>query len=127
MLLTQPPLGARDVAVIALAPAVSEELLFRGALVGTLGPSPASICAVAAIFGALHVSGGRNYASGAFATAVGVLYGYVYVVTGSVWAAALSHSTGNLTSAAAWLAQQPAGWVSADSSVDDGDVPPRSV
>jgi uncharacterized protein len=119
---TRPPLSVpQDLLPVAIVPAVSEEFFFRGALVGNLGASAPAVLLVAAIFGALHVSGSRNYASGVFAACVGVLYGTVFVVTGSVWAAALSHGVGNATSAALWLGQQSPKWLSMESDSESAD------
>jgi uncharacterized protein len=123
VLLTRPPLSAYEIFIVACIPAFSEEMVFRGALVGLIGPSPLSVLSVALLFGTLHVSGGRNFSSGVFATYAGLLYGVIYVVTGSVWAAVLSHCVGNVTSAASWLLEQPPGWVAGE-SMDEGDGGP---
>lgn len=93
-----------DIAFIACLPAVSEEILFRGAVVGNLGGGAGAVVLVALIFGYLHVSGPRNYASGIFAAVAGVAYGMVYIYSASVLAAALAHCVGNLSSASVWLA-----------------------
>ena len=97
----------RDIALVAGLPAATEELLFRGAVVGNLGGTPGAAALAALIFGYLHVGGLRNYASGIFAGAAGAAYGFVYISTGSVWAAAVAHAVGNLTSAATWVRTQP--------------------
>jgi Type II CAAX prenyl endopeptidase Rce1-like len=122
LLLTRPPVEAPDLLLIACVPAFAEELLFRGALVGSLGASAFAVLIVAALFGALHVSGGRNVASGVFAAWAGAVYGGVYVATGSVWAAALAHGAGNASSAAVWLRAQPPKWLSMESD-DEGALP----
>ena len=92
-----------DIALIACLPAVSEEILFRGAVVGNLGGGTGAVALVALIFGYLHVSGPRNYASGVFAAIAGVAYGMVYVSSASVLAAAVAHCVGNISSASVWL------------------------
>ena len=74
---TSPPLSATDIAVVACVPAASEEILFRGGLVSLLGFSYPAVAVSGIVFGALHVSGGRNAASGFFATVAGILYGWV--------------------------------------------------
>lgn len=95
-----------DVIIIACLPAVAEEILFRGGLVGLLGWTLPSVIATGAVFGVLHASGGRNYASAIFAGNVGILYGIVYLQTGSLTAAMLAHCVGNSASAATWLYTQ---------------------
>jgi uncharacterized protein len=103
VLQTDPVMDAADIALIACLPAVSEEILFRGAVVGNLGGGTGAVLLVALLFGYLHVSGPRNYASGIFAGVAGVVYGLVYVSSASVLAAAVAHCVGNLSSAAVWL------------------------
>lgn len=107
ILTTIPEMRSRDVALVASLPAATEEILFRGAVVGNLGGTPGAVAVAALIFGYLHISGPRNYASGLFAGAAGAAYGFVYISTGSVWAAAVAHVVGNLTSAATWIHTQP--------------------
>lgn len=97
----------QDIALIAGLPAAAEEVLFRGAVVGNLGGTPGAVAVAALIFGYLHVSGLRNYASGIFAGAAGAAYGFVYISTGSVYPAIVAHVVGNMTSAATWIHTQP--------------------
>jgi uncharacterized protein len=105
--MTSPPLKLSHVALVACLPAITEELLFRGALVGNLGGSASAATVVALLFGFLHITGPRNYASGVFATAAGFVYGILYITTASVWIAAVAHAVGNVTSAALWKVTQP--------------------
>ena len=53
-------------------------------------------------FGVLHNSGGRNPAFAAWSTAVGCLYGWLFLLTQNLHAAMLAHSIANLASAALW-------------------------
>eukprot|EP00892_Ulva_mutabilis_P007153 jgi/Ulvmu1/480/UM001_0488.1 len=107
VLSTIPEMRSRDIALVASLPAATEEILFRGAVVGNLGGTPGAVALAALIFGYLHISGPRNYASGVFAGAAGVAYGLVYISSGSVLAAAVAHAVGNVTSAASWVHTQP--------------------
>lgn len=107
VLRTQPEMGAADIVQIACLPAVSEEILFRGAVVGNLGGGTGAVALVALLFGYLHVSGPRNYASGIFAGIAGLVYGLVFTYSASVLAPAVAHCVGNLSSAAVWLATNP--------------------
>jgi uncharacterized protein len=122
VLLTRPPLSRLDIAALACYPAFSEELLFRGALLGNLGDSLPVLALVSLLFGALHYGGGRNASSAVFATAAGAAFGGVLLATRSVWAAIICHGVGNITSAALWMSGQPQSWV-LGLSVDSGDEP----
>lgn len=98
------PLGPADLLVVSLLPGLSEELLFRGALVPAIAPDWRGAVIAGLVFGALHSGGGRNAAFAAWASAVGCLYGALLLSTGSLWVPALAHSTANLASAALWKA-----------------------
>jgi membrane protease YdiL (CAAX protease family) len=101
--------GYPDAALIALLSGVSEELLFRGALVPATWPDARGVLAAGALFGLLHVSGGRNFAYAAWASAVGWLYGAAFLATGNVWVPAGAHAAANFASAALWLSRQQQG------------------
>jgi membrane protease YdiL (CAAX protease family) len=119
VLLTDPGLSPAGVCVVACLPAISEEILFRGAVVGGCGHSGLAVIATGLFFGLLHVSGGRSYASGVFASFAGCLYGVVYVLQASVASAAVAHAVGNLSSASLWLLQR--GDVQVLQGVDEAD------
>ena len=103
---------------VSVLPGLSEELLFRGALLPlfpnawyarccletiTIARYPRAGVAVAGgVFGLLHNNGGRNLAFSAWAAAVGAAYGTVFVLTGNVLVPCLSHALSNLASAAWW-------------------------
>eukprot|EP00667_Euglena_gracilis_P018159 EG_transcript_19254 len=72
-----PRLTDADLLWVAILPAWSEELVFRGVLQPALGNGWLGLCGAAAVFGALHNSGGRTAAFSVWATAVGALYGLV--------------------------------------------------
>lgn len=93
-----------DVAVVSVLPALAEELLFRGALLPAVSPDWRGAVVAGLVFGALHVNGGRNVAFGAWAAAVGGVYGALFLATGNLWAPAAAHAVANAASAAAWLA-----------------------
>lgn len=114
-------LNAADVVYVSVLPGLSEELLFRGGLL-PLFPSPwyvpcwylctfgpqhrprAGVAVAGSVFGLLHNNGGRNLAFSMWATAVGVAYGTVFVLTGNVLVPCLSHALSNLASAWRWRA-----------------------
>ncbi|GFR40052.1 hypothetical protein Agub_g590 [Astrephomene gubernaculifera] len=100
------PLGPASILLVALASGLPEELLFRGALLPATFPDWRGVLLAAALFGALHNSGGRNPAFALWAGAVGALYGAAFLATGNVWVPAAAHVTANAASALLWKA----GW-----------------
>jgi len=83
-----PSLGIREVLVLALCSAVSEEIFFRGVLQREIG-----IVAASVIFGLLHPLG---IAYVVWAAAVGAGFGALFVATGSLVAPAAAHGVYNL-------------------------------
>jgi len=66
-------LGRRDILALNLAVSCSEELFFRGFLLGVIGVIPSAI-----IFGAMHYIGYASKLEVAYALSVGLLLGYLY-------------------------------------------------
>ena len=92
------------VLALALAPAVAEELLFRGLLLGRLKSSLGTGTALvlsSLLFGAIHL----DFAQGAAAVVLGLYLGALTLGTGSTHAAILCHGANNLAAigAARWL------------------------
>jgi membrane protease YdiL (CAAX protease family) len=82
--------GAGDgwLVAMAAASAVGEELLFRGVLVPAIG-----VPLQAVIFGALHQVGGRaRWGWMAWATVMGVLFGGLFAMTGSLIGPVVAHA-----------------------------------
>jgi membrane protease YdiL (CAAX protease family) len=92
---TSPTIFFANVVVFAVIPAVSEELFFRGFLVGTLKRVTGLHAAVwisAIIFSLLHFQ-----FLGFFSRVIlGALMGYFYVYSGSLWASIIAHFMHNL-------------------------------
>jgi membrane protease YdiL (CAAX protease family) len=85
------PLTGKEIAILAGASAIGEEMLFRGALQPWIG-----IWAQAALFALLHVGPGRRYLPWtAWAFAVGVGFGYLARATGDLGAPIVAHATIN--------------------------------
>lgn len=76
---------------LALATAVSEELFFRGALLGLVGVWPQAL-----LFGLLHPATRRGWSYTLFTFVAGLAFGYATLWTGSLWAAMLAHFVINL-------------------------------
>lgn len=80
----------------AMVPAFCEEFLFRGAILSSLKPfgkAPAIIIS-AVLFGLMH----QNAEQLLYATAAGLVLGYVVYETGSMWCAILIHFVNNFIS-----------------------------
>lgn len=92
--------------VVALAPAVCEELVFRGFILSglrKLGSAPAAIAISSLLFGATHGMLQQSLS----AVAIGMVIGFVAVQTGSLYPCILLHFTHNgLTVTASRLAQR---------------------
>lgn len=82
---------------LAILPALLEEWLFRGIMMGRLIPTIGKWPAVflsAFVFGLMHL----NPAQSIFAFGFGIFAGYAYLRTGSIWFAALIHMLNNAVS-----------------------------
>ena len=80
---------------LAVAPALGEELLFRGLLLGRLSErwgAPAGLAGSSLLFAALH----PDWAQAAAAGVLGLYLGALTLRTGSLYAALLFHGTNNL-------------------------------
>lgn len=80
-------IGMREVAVIAVAAGVGEELLFRGALQPEIGLIPASL-----VFGALHTGGRGTLAFGCWVAVMGAALGWLAAATGGLLAPIVAHA-----------------------------------
>ncbi|MDZ7703419.1 MAG: CPBP family intramembrane glutamic endopeptidase [Trueperaceae bacterium] len=89
--LSRVPLSLPVVVGLALATSVSEELLFRGALLAWLGVWPQAL-----LFGLFHPVPLRAWGYQAYTVVAGLVFGYLTVATGSLWAALLAHFVVNV-------------------------------
>lgn len=78
----------------AIVPAICEEYLFRGAVLGLLLPfgRTAAIIGSSVLFGFMH----QNPLQLFYTVFMGVILGYIYVKTKSIWACVLLHFFNNL-------------------------------
>ncbi len=80
-----------DVALLAIMPALGEEILFRGVVQPEIGLIAASL-----LFGLLHSGFSRQLLPyGVWSTAVGLLLGGLYLATGSLWGSIAAHALVN--------------------------------
>ncbi|XP_022726450.1 uncharacterized protein LOC111282576 isoform X1 [Durio zibethinus] len=91
-----------DYLVVAFLPGMSEELLFRGALLPIFGLDWKSVLVVATLFGVLHLGNGRKYSFAVWATFVGIVYGYATIISSSVVVPMASHALNNLVGGILW-------------------------
>ncbi|MBR5451787.1 MAG: CPBP family intramembrane metalloprotease [Clostridia bacterium] len=83
-----------NLVTIAVIPALFEEFAYRGIFMGLLRKKlscPASIIISAAAFGLIH----GNFAQMPFAFLMGLLLGYLYAASGSLWVPMLVHLLNN--------------------------------
>jgi len=85
------PLAGKEIVVLAVASAIGEELLFRGALQPWIGLWPQAV-----IFAALHVGPGSRFLPWtASALALGVGFGYMFSLMGDLGGPMAAHFTIN--------------------------------
>ncbi|KAL4518917.1 hypothetical protein Ndes2437B_g04804 [Nannochloris sp. 'desiccata'] len=92
-----------DIGIVSVIPALAEELLFRGALLPAIYPDWRGVVISGAVFGALHINGGRNIEFGVWAGSVGCAYGAAYLYTGTLAVPMAAHALANIASASLWL------------------------
>lgn len=100
------PLGWFDIFLVAVLSGASEELLFRGAIIPATFLDWRGAVVSGLVFGLLHNSGGRNLAFAAWASAVGVVYGGLFIYTQNIWVPVSAHALSNFCSAAVWKSKQ---------------------
>ncbi|CAN6196701.1 unnamed protein product [Urochloa humidicola] len=91
-----------DYIVVACLPGISEELLFRGALMPILGLNWISALIIGTIFGVLHLGNGRKYSFAIWATFVDFAYGIGTIASSSVIVPVVSHSINNIIGGLLW-------------------------
>lgn len=81
---------------LAIVPGFVEELLFRGVILKNLLPygRTTAVFASALLFGVMHQNAGQLL----YATVAGLVFGYVYVHTRSLWCCVLMHVCNNFLS-----------------------------
>jgi membrane protease YdiL (CAAX protease family) len=96
------PLFLPDLVWLGLLPGLSEELLFRGVMLPELGANWEGIVISSLCFGALHLSGWKQWAYVVWATLVGGALGYSMVWSGNLFVPIVAHVLTNLISASLW-------------------------
>ena len=86
---------------------MSQEFLFRCTLLPGVAADWRGVVVSAAVFGALHVSGGRRTSFAMWATAVGLAYGALAVVLRDGTAPMIAHAAANAAGGLMWRASNP--------------------
>ncbi|QDZ25952.1 hypothetical protein HOP50_20g85010 [Chloropicon primus] len=101
------PLKAYDFVWLAFLTGISEEALFRGALLpATTFDDWRGVLITAAVFGYFHRSGGRNWVFALWSTWVGAIYGGAFLLSHNLLVPMVSHSLSNLVSAGIWKGKE---------------------
>lgn len=82
-----------DALLVAVVSGFCEEVLFRGVIQSQCG-----LLATSIIFALFHCPGSRYFSYGIWAFAAGLLLGWLYIVTGSLWVPIVAHATSNAIS-----------------------------
>ncbi len=99
------PLTWPDLLWIGLLPGLSEELLFRGVLLPSLGLNWAGIVGTSVCFGILHAGSREHWPYALWATIVGGLFAYSAVATHNLLLSIVAHTCTNWLAAGLWKAQ----------------------
>jgi uncharacterized protein len=96
------PLAIPDLIWLGLLPGLSEELLFRGVMLPSLGLDPIGIVLSSLCFGVLHMTNIQQWPYAVWATLVGMLLAFTMVETGNLLIPIVAHVTTNFVSGLAW-------------------------
>jgi uncharacterized protein len=96
------PLAIPDLIWLGLLPGLSEELLFRGVMLPSLGLDPIGIVLSSLCFGVLHMTNIQQWPYAVWATLVGMLLAFTMVETGNLLIPIVAHITTNFVSGLAW-------------------------
>ena len=96
------PLLWPDLIWLGLLPGLSEELLFRGVIVGGLGYGLLGLFGAALCFGLLHMSSLKQWPYALWAGIVGLIFGGGLIFTGNLLVPIVAHIFCNLCSATVW-------------------------
>jgi uncharacterized protein len=87
---------------LGLLPGLSEELLFRGVIVGGLGYGLLGLLGAALCFGLLHMSSAKQWPYALWAGVVGLILGGGLIFTSNLLVPIVAHVFCNLCSASVW-------------------------
>jgi uncharacterized protein len=96
------PLALPDLIWLGLLPGLSEELLFRGVMLPSLGLTWFGLLLSSLCFGVLHFSGSQQWAYVVWASIIGSILGLSAMLTGNLLLPIVAHITTNLISSCVW-------------------------
>jgi hypothetical protein len=96
------PLIWSDLIWLGLLPGMSEELVFRGLLLPTLGVNLAGILISSLLFGILHLYGLQQWPYVVWASIIGALLALTVVWTGNLLVPIVAHTTTNFLAGCLW-------------------------
>ncbi|MGL5081136.1 MAG: lysostaphin resistance A-like protein [Microcoleaceae cyanobacterium] len=96
------PLLWPDLIWLGLLPGLSEELLFRGVMLGAIGFDDVGLIISSLCFGILHFSGSQQWPYVIWATVVGLALGYAGIATGNLLVPIIAHVCTNFVSGCLW-------------------------
>jgi uncharacterized protein len=99
------PLYWFDLPWLGLLPGLSEELLFRGTILPSLGFNLGAVVLSSLVFGILHLSSLEQWPYVVWATLVGLALGYAALATGNLLVPVVAHILTNLLSSSLWKAK----------------------
>jgi uncharacterized protein len=102
------PLAWPDLIWLGLLPGLSEELLFRGVLLPSIGYNWSGAILSALCFGLLHINSRQQWPYAVWASLVGLVLGVALLQTGNLAIPIVAHTCCNIFSASLWKWQQKA-------------------
>ena len=96
------PLLLPDIIWLGLLPGLSEELLFRGVMLPSVGLDMPGLVITSLCFGILHLSGIEQWPYAVWASVVGFILGYSVLETGNLLVPIVAHVVTNLVSSYLW-------------------------
>ena len=96
------PLILSDSIWIGLLPGMSEELLFRGVMLPSIGLDMTGLLISSACFGVLHLSSRRQWPYAIWASVIGLLLGASALATGNLLVPIVAHVVTNFVSSLFW-------------------------
>jgi uncharacterized protein len=100
------PLAWPDLIWLGLLPGLSEELLFRGVLLPSIGYNWVGVILSALCFGLLHTNSRQQWPYALWASVVGLVLGMALLQTGNLAVPIFAHICCNIFSASLWKWQQ---------------------
>ncbi|MEO0947372.1 MAG: CPBP family intramembrane glutamic endopeptidase [Cyanobacteria bacterium J06641_5] len=96
------PLVLTDLIWLGLLPGLSEELLFRGVMLPSLGGNWLAVVATSCVFGLLHLNGLQQWSYAVWAAIVGAILGAIALLTGNLLVPVVAHIGTNMLAGAIW-------------------------